>query len=209
MKLGLSAEEVLTTTRTVRKRLDLDRPVARRDIEECLEIALQAPNGRNQNPWRWIVVDDRELVKELARHYKEALDMMMGSNPPEPEIVPGFDLMMDSVAVLVETLPRVPAIVVPLMDGRPENESAIIQASMWGSIIPAVWSFFLALRTRGMASAWTTVTLAHEREIADLLGIPYDKYTQAGLFPVAYTIGSQFKKAWRKPLSEVLSYNHF
>ena len=110
---------------------------------------------------------------------------------------------------MVDKLDRVPAMLIPLLEGRLEGKGVVEQASMWGSIVQSVWSFFLALRERGMGSAWTTMTLIREKEIADLLGIPYDRYTQVGLFPIAYTVGTDFKKAWRKPLSQVLSYNRF
>ena len=213
MTLNLSVDDALTTTRTVRKRLDLAKPVAREDIEECLEIAFQAPNGSNQNPWHWIVVDDPKLIKGLAHNYNEAVKIISrgaaeNATPPDSKI-PRYDELMESVGVLMGALERVPAMLVPLIHGRPEQKSIFEQATMWGSIAPAVWSFFLALRERGMGSAWTTVSLVREKEIAELLGIPYDQYTQAGLFPIAYTIGTTFKKAWRKPLSEVVSYNKF
>jgi nitroreductase len=108
-----------------------------------------------------------------------------------------------------DTIDRVPAILIPLMQGRPEGKSVIVQANMWGSILQAVWSFFLALRERGLGSAWVTMPLVREKEIAEMLQIPFDKYTQVGFFPIAYTQGTDFRRAWRKPVSEVLSYNGF
>jgi nitroreductase len=102
-----------------------------------------------------------------------------------------------------------PALVIPMFMGRPHPTSVFYQASNWGSILPAVWSLFLALRARGLGSAWTTVQLLREAEMAALLGIPYDSYTQAGLFPIAYTLGADFKAAWRKPAAEVVSWNRF
>jgi nitroreductase len=164
--LNLSVDDVLTTTRAVRNRLDLDRPVPRSVLEECLDLALQAPNGSNKNVWRWIIVDDPVMIGKLAAEYRAAMGI--------------------------------------LWDGQ-----ATGQASMWGSILQAVWSFMLALRERGLGSAWTTVSLRREKEIAQLLGIPHDQYTQVGLFPIAYTIGTEFKRAWRKPVDEVLTYNGF
>jgi nitroreductase len=98
---------------------------------------------------------------------------------------------------------------IPLMRGRPDGKAVPEQAPMWGSIVQAVWSFFLALRSRGLGSVWATVSLRRENEIAEILGIPVDQYTQVGLFPIAYTIGTDFRKAWRKPVSEVLTYNQF
>ncbi len=212
MKLGLSVDEVLTTTRAVRRRLDVTRPVSRELIEECLEIALQAPNGSNRNTWRWIVVDDRDMICKLADEYKAAMGLLNdGSMPTEnPLGTSERDAkVLASAYALVDKLPHMPAVLIPLMPGRPDGKDVVAQASMWGSIVQAVWSFMLALRARGLGSIWATVTTRREREIAELLGIPHEEYTQVGFFPIAYTEGTDFRKAWRKPVSEVLSYNRF
>jgi len=213
MKLGLSVDEVLTTTRAVRKRLDVTKPVPREVLEECLELALQAPNGSNRNTWRWIIVDDPKLVAKLAHEYKAAMGLLNSGAMPTPNPlgsgIPREDKILDSAYALAEKLDKMPAILIPLMPGRPDGKSVVEQASMWGSIVQAVWSFMLALRERGLGSIWATVSTRREKEIAELLGIPYEEYTQVGFFPVAYTIGTDFKKAWRKPVSEVLSYNGF
>jgi nitroreductase len=214
MKLNLTVEEVLTTTRAVRKRLDVNKPVPRAVLEECLGLALQAPNGSNRNEWRWIIVDDPALIAKLAQEYKAAMGILWDGQRPsrQPSVtagVPREDKLLDSAFSLAEKMDKVPAILIPLMHGRPDGKSVPEQAVMWGSIVQAVWSFFLALRARGLGSVWTTVALRREKEIADLLGIPFDAYTQVGLFPIAYTIGTDFKKAWRKPVSEVLRYNGF
>jgi len=209
MKLNLSVDDVLTTTRAVRKRLDLSKPVPRALIEECLELALQAPNGSNLNVWRWIVVDDRATIAAIAGIYKAALEDYAKLHRRSHLGIPREDKLMDSAMTLFGVLDRVPALLIPLMPGRVEGKSAFDQAVMWGSIIQAVWSFCLALRERGLGSAWTTVTLEREKEMADVLDIPFEQYTQVGLFPIAYTLGTDFKKAWRKPVSEVLSYNKF
>jgi nitroreductase len=209
MKLNLSVDDVLTTTRAVRKRLDLSKPVPRAVIEECLELALQAPNGSNLNVWKWIVVDDRATIATIAGIYKAGLGDYAKVHARASLGIPREDKLMDSAMTLLGILDRVPALLIPLMPGRVEGKSASDQAVMWGSIVQAVWSFFLALRERGLGSAWTTVTLEREQEMADALAIPFDQYTQVGLFPVAYTLGTDFKRAWRKSVSEVLSYNKF
>ncbi len=212
-KLGLTVDEVLTTTRAVRKRLDVTRPVPREVLEECLELALQAPNGSNRNAWRWIIVDDPEMVARLADEYKAAMGLLQSGAMPTPNPlgsgIPGEDKILESAMALVEKLDKMPAILIPLMPGRPDGKGVVEQASMWGSIVQAVWSFMLALRERGLGSIWATVTMRREKEIAELLGIPYEDYTQVGFFPVAYTVGTEFKKAWRKPVSDVLTYNRF
>lgn len=210
-----SAEYVLTTTRSVRKRLDLERPVERDKIEHCLEVALQAPNGSNLNTWRWVIVDERDRIRAIAELYGKAMNdyvELLGPDVGEHYIgadIPGFEAISDSVDYLREHLDAVPMIAFPLMAGRPEGANTFYQASMWGSILQSVWSFFLALRTQGMGSAWTTAHLWREESFAELLGIPFEHYTQVGLFPVAYTRGLEFKKAWRTPVADVLSWNTF
>jgi nitroreductase len=211
--LDLTFDEILTTTRAVRKRLDVTRPVPRAVLEECLELALQAPNGSNRNDWRWIIVDDRAMVKKLADEYRAAMGVLHSGAAPSPRYlsgnVPREDKILDSAFALVEKLDDMPAIMIPLMPGRIEGTGVVEQASMWGSIVQAGWSFMLALRSRGLGSLWSTVTSRREKEIAELLGIPYQEYTKVGFFPIAYTIGTDFRKAWRKPVAEVLSYNRF
>lgn len=213
--LDLSADQLLTTTRSVRKRLDFDKPVARETLQECLELAFQAPNGSNMNTWRWVLVDDPKLIKAMAKIYNGAMDdyvTMLGDAVGEDYMgatTPGFEKINQSVDYLRENMARAPAILIPLLSGRVENAGVFMQASCYGSILQAVWSFFLALRSRGMGSAWTTAHLWREQELATLLGIPYNEYTQVGMFPIAYTIGTEFKKAYRKPFNEVVSWNKF
>jgi nitroreductase len=213
MKLDLTFDEILTTTRAVRKRLDTTRPVPRAVLEECLELALQAPNGSNRNDWRWIIADDRAMVRKLADEYRAAMGVLQSGAMPSPRYlggeVPREDKILESAFALVEKLDDMPAIMIPLMPGRVEGTGVVEQASMWGSIVQAAWSFMLALRSRGLGSLWATVTSRREKEIAELLGIPYEQYTQVGFFPIAYTIGTDFRRAWRKPVAEVLSYNGF
>jgi len=208
--LDLDPDTLLTTTRAVRKRLDFDRPVPRELIQECLEIAFQAPNGGNMNNWRWIVMDDPELIEKVARIYNGGLDdyiaTMADTGGYPGAVVPGADSISTSVDHLRENFHRLPAVLLPLFAGRMEGANVFFQASSWGSIIQPVWSFMLALRARGLGSAWTTGHLWREQELATLLGIPAH-YTQVGLFPIAYTIGTDFKPAYRKPSAEVIGWN--
>jgi nitroreductase len=216
MILDLSIDELLTTTRTVRKRLDLERPVERGVIEECLELALQAPNGSNHQQWRWIVLDEPETIQRAAAIYVSAMEQYTA------DIAAGREQYLRggsraaqigaSVAHLKANLHRVPALLIPTLADRfgvhrKRSGETFHEASQWGSILPAVWSFMLALRSRGLGSAWTTIHLLREHEMAELLGIPYEANVQAGLFPIAYTIGTEFRRAARQPVSEVLSYN--
>ena len=213
--LDLNARELLTTTRSVRKRLDFSKPIARELLEDCLEISLQAPNGSNMNTWKWLIIDDPTTITSIASIYNSAMDdyvALLGDAVGENYMgadIPGFNKINQSVDYLRENLAKAPAILIPLMSGRVENAGVFMQASSYGSIIQAVWSFFLALRSQGLGSAWTTAHLWREQELAELLGIPFDQYTQVGLFPIAYTIGTDFKPAYRKPVKEVLSWNHF
>jgi nitroreductase len=209
IRLNLSVDDVLSTTRTVRKRLDVSKPVPRALIDECLELALQAPNGINQNSWRWIVVDDPVKVAMLGALYKSVVAQSSKALTAEVVGVPGEDKILESARSLLDKIERVPALLIPLVAGRPEGKSAPEQAALYGSIIQATWSFFLALRERGLGSAWLSAGTRREKQAAEILGIPMDRYTQIGWFPIAYTIGTTFKKAWRKPVSEVRSYNEF
>ena len=212
--LNLTPDEVLSTTRAVRKRLDFSRPVSRVMIEDCVGLALQAPNGSNMNTWRFIAVDAPDTIARMARIYDDALDDYVrslgdavGKNYAGAG-VPGFEKIDGSVQYLRDNMHRVPVLVVPVFAGRPEGAGVFAQASMWGSIIQAGWSFMLALRARGLGSCWTTGHLNREAEMAELLGIP-KHHTQAGLFPVAYTLGTDFKPAWRRPVEQVLNWNGF
>ena len=216
MKPDLTIDELLTTTRSVRKRLDLERPVSRSVIEECLALALQAPNGSNHQQWRFVVLDDPEKIAAAAEIYRAAMAQYTADiDAGREQYLRGgqrAEQIGASVAHLRENLHRVPALLVPTLRDRfgthrKGTAGTYHEASQWGSIAPAVWSFMLALRSRGLGSAWTTIHLLREREMADLLGIPYETEIQAGLFPIAYTLGEDFRPAEREPLSKVLSYN--
>lgn len=209
--LELTPDELLTTTRSVRKRLDLERPVEREVIEACLEIALQAPTGSNMQHWQWVVVTDADKKQALADMYRRSFEPYASSPGREyAEHDPRAqhkDAVRSSAQYLSDHFHEVPAMVIPCAEGRIDGADSFVQASYWGSLLPAVWSFMLALRARGLGSAWTTLHLPSEKEAAELLGIPYDRITQAGLFPVAYTKGTDFKPASRLPLSDVLHWN--
>jgi len=207
--IGLTAEEVLTTTRSVRKRLDLERPVARETITECIEIALQAPTGSNAQGWSWMIVDDPEKKQVIADHYRAIYYPYREQKSQLPAADPQAERISASANHLAAVMQDVPALVIPLHAGRLEGADSFRQASAWGSILPAVWSFMMALRSKGLGSAWTTLHLPREREVADLLGIDFDSWTQAGLFPVAYTIGTEFKPAKRLPVEDFVHWNEW
>ncbi|WP_382306818.1 nitroreductase family protein [Herbiconiux sp. UC225_62] len=197
--LGLSAVEVLTTTRAVRKRLDLTRPVPREVIDECVTIALQAPSGRNRQHWDFIFIDDPELKRRVADIWLRGLAAPAPqSGPAESRDDPqgsGWRRVAESLDHLAEHLHEVPVLLIPCLrvTSRSDLDTIRGQAGGWGSVVPAFWSFMLAAREHGIGTAWTTCHLSYEREMADLLGIPFDTVVQAGLSPVAYTIGTAFK----------------
>ncbi len=206
MKLGLSADELLTTTRAVRRRLDFDRPVSRGVLEECIEIAMQAPTGGDQQGWRWILISEARTKTAIAEHYRRFYAVYREHRrDADPTSWEKTGPIADAYAANLE---RVPWFVIPCIEGpmgRAGDESGVyVHANTWASIYPAVWSFMLALRERGLATCLTTNHLAYEREVADLLGIPFDTINQACLLPVAHAQGTDFRRAARKPVESVV-----
>jgi len=212
MQLNLTADEVLTTTRSVRKRLDFDRPVERAVVEECLSIALQAPTGGNSQGWHFILVEDQATRLALAEIYRAnwAIYSTMPRGRETGDIRDAqLPKVRDSASFLADNFERAPLMMIPCITGRLEKVDVATGAGGWGSLLPAVWSFMLALRSRGIGSAWTTIHLIGdgEKKAAELLGIPFEKITQGGLFPIAYTKGTDFQPAKRLPLEKVLHVN--
>lgn len=211
----MDTDEALSTTRAVRRRLDLTRPVERDVVEECLRLAFQAPNGANSQDWGWVLVDDPELRAQMQAIYVGGhLDhqkALSGAARPrffDADSTDRLERRHASVRYLRDHFAEVPIIAVPCIGPRYGRDTTFEQASLWGSLLPAVWSFMLALRSRGLGSAWTTLHLYREAEMAALLGIPED-YTQAGMFPVAYTLGTDFKPAPRTRAAERVGWNRF
>lgn len=199
-------DALLSTTRAVRKRLDFERPVEREVILDCLRLAQQAPTGSNSQGWRWLVVTDPGLRAALAELYREASagyfgEERAGENEQTRRV-------RASAIYLRENLERVPVHVIPCIRGRLEGLSNGQAAGFYGSILPATWSFMLALRARGLGSVFTTLHLGREEEAASLLGIP-ERYTQVGLLPVAYTIGTDFRPASRPPVEEIVQFERW
>lgn len=209
-QLGLTPDEVLTTTRSVRRRLDLDRPVEPEIVEECLRIALQAPSGSNNQAWHWVVVTDPGLRAGIADYYRRAALPYLAAREAEldgaaaGESQPSTQARIGASArYLAENLHRVPVLVLGCQTGDVEKIPPRQQAGFWGSLFPAAWSFMLALRARGLGSAWTTLHLRYADEVGDLLGIP-PGVSQGVLLPVAHTLGTDFRPATREPLESVL-----
>lgn len=198
-----TVDELLTTTRSVRKRLDLTRPVGRDVILECIQLAMQAPTASNTQNWRWLVITDadkRAAIAEIYRSIGAQYLAYAADNATDAQT----QRVYQSAMSLTETLAEVPVHVIPCLTERIDTAEPGIAAAAWASIIPAGWSFLLALRSRGLGSVWTTMHLFKEKEVAELLGIP-PTVTQAALFPVAYTIGTDFRPAKRPP-AETITY---
>lgn len=205
-------DALLSTTRAVRKRLDLDRPVPDQVIRDCLELTLQAPSGGNRQGWRWVVVSDAEKRKALADIYRKGAGSYL-EDAYQKALANGAaqdGRVYDSARYLADRLHDVPVHVIPCIriDHLPANPPRQVWAGLMGSIMPAVWSFQLALRARGLGTVLTTLHLNCEAEAAALLGIP-DDVMQVGLLPVAYTIGTDFKPAKRPPLDDVVHWDHW
>ncbi|WP_406815277.1 nitroreductase family protein [Mycobacterium sp. M23085] len=198
-----TVDELPSTTRSVRKRLDLTRPVGREVILECIQLAMQAPTASNAQDWRWLVVTDADKRAAIAEIYR-GLGAKYLAYAAENAIDPQTQRVYQSAMSLTETLAQVPVHVIPCLNQRIDTAELGIAAAAWASIIPAGWSFLLALRSRGLGSVWTTMHLFKEKEVAELLGIP-PNVTQAALFPVAYTIGTDFRPAKRPP-AETITY---
>jgi nitroreductase len=204
MRLDLTTDELLSTTRAVRKRLDLERPVERDVLEECFALAQQAPTAGYSQSWQFVIITDSEkkaaigeLWRQVAYPYLER-----GGGARSGQLL----RISDAVVHLAEHIHEVPVFVIPCVLGRFEGKPNALTASMFGSIVPAAWSFMLAARSRGLGTCWTTFHLLHEEEVAAILGIPYNEVTQVALIPVAYSIGTEFKPGRRKPLDTMLHW---
>lgn len=217
--LDLSPDEVLTTTRAVRKRLDLSRPVEPEVIQECLELALQAPTGGNRQGWHFVIVTEPAQRLALAEVYRKGWALYLQQRMAEqstqsssrlsPARMATLNKILESSIYLADHMHEVPVLVVPCMWGRVASSITAEQAGFWGSILPAIWSFMLAARTRGLGTSLTTVHLIYEQEAAQVLGIPYERVTQAALIPLAYTLGTDFKPGSREPVESIVHWNHW
>lgn len=205
-------DHLLTTTRSVRKRLDFTRPVDLTVVERCLEIAMQAPTGGNQQGWHFLVVTDAARRRALGDLYRQAFEIYRGmERPPLAEDDPRHGQLPRVIAsadYLAQHLHEAPVHVVPCIEGRVEQLPVAAQAATYGSILPAAWSFMLALRSRGLGTAWTTLHLFHEQEAAAILGVP-EFITQVALLPVAHYTGTDFKPAKRLPAASRIYWDRW
>ena len=210
----LPPDALLTTTRAVRKRLDFNRPVSDELIRECLVVAQQAPTASNRQNWHFMVVTDESKRSALADLYRKGWQQYMQSPTSatnlqyeDPVRAAVQERVGDSAQYLADNMHRAPVLVIPCIAGRTDNTSALAQSAQWGTIMPAAWSMMLAARARGIGSVFTCIHLMHEEEAAEILGIPYRRVMQAGLIPMAYTIGDRFRPAHREPLDDMVHWN--
>jgi nitroreductase len=216
---GLHAfDQVLATTRSVRRKLDFERPVPPEVIEACIDLAVQAPTGGNREGWRFLVVTSAEQKQRLAEIYRKSFELFARLREEAARAAPGT--MRDSASPnppppprpqyreLAENLHRVPVLIVCCIEGRADPTSTASQVALYGSILPAAWSLMLALRSRGLGATWTTLHLRHEAEAAAVLGIP-DGVTQTVLLPVGYMKDAVLKPAARKPAREVTYWDRW
>jgi nitroreductase len=202
--LPLTPDELLSTTRAVRRRLDLERPVERHVLEECLALAQQAPTASYSQNWHFVVVTDPERRAALGEIWREVAYPYLERRADREGQAKRIESAVEHLAAHIH---EVPVHVVPCVEGRVEGESNAMTASRFASIIPAAWSFMLAARSRGLGTVWTTFHLVHERRAAEVLGIPDDEVTQVALIPVAYTVGTEFRPGKRKSLDTMVHWD--
>lgn len=217
MTLNLSVDEVLSTTRSVRKRLDFDRPVEPEVIKACLEAAVQSPTGSNSQGWQWMIVTDEAQRGAIAELYKKGWEMYetMDGNAAtayrgdDPDRLDQQERVTTSARYLAHNFDKVPVMMIPLLPGRLDGLPAMASVSMLGSILPGAWSFMLAARERGLGTAFTTIHLFFEKDAAEILGIDYESFTQCGLVTCGYSKGTDFKAAKRPPIETVLHWDRW
>lgn len=215
MLLDMSPDEMLATTRSVRRRLDFDRSVDPELLKQCLELGLQAPTGSLRQDWHFVASTDADQCRQVGEVYKRVWNGLVtddylaaaAERETDPTARAAWLRMMESARHLADNFPEIPAVLVPCIDGRLDGAPAALQALKWGSVIQATWSFMLAGRVRGLGTCWTTVHLSAEEEIADILGIPFAEVQQVALIPVAHTIGTDFKPGQRKPMDDFVHWN--
>jgi len=197
-------DRLLSTTRAVRRRLDLHRPVERDVILDCIRLSQQAPTASNTQKWRWMVVMDEKKRAGIAEIYGRGKQFLSQARADIDAGDAQTHRVYDSAEWLLDHLHEVPCLVIPCIEGRlPAGSPNGMAAAVYGSIFPAMWSFQLALRSRGLGSALTTIHLFFEEEVAKLLEIPED-VMQVALLPVGYTKGTDFKVA-RRPSPETIT----
>jgi nitroreductase len=213
--LPLSPDQLLSTTRAVRKRLDFDRPVEDAVIRECVELAMQTPSGSNMLTMQFVVVRDPEKRRALGEIYRQCFSIYqsmdgiyVGSiDKGNPEDNAQQQRVTVSADYLADHMGEAPALIIPCTQGRTDGLPGMGAASLMANVAPATWNFMLAARARGLGTCWTTVHLMMEQQAADVLGIPFDTVQQICMTPLAYTIGTDFKPAKRPPADSIIHWD--
>jgi len=213
--LPLGPDELLTTTRAVRRRLDMSRPVSDDLVRECIEIAMQSPSGSNHMSMEFVVVRDSEKRRALGDLYRQCYEVYRNLPGVYIRTIDKGDeasnaqqqRSADSADYLGEHMGEAPVLVVACTRGRTDGMPAMVTSSRMGNVLPAMWSFMLAARARGLGTCWTTVHLFMEQQAAELLGIPFDEVQQVCMTPVAFTAGTDFKPADRPPADSIIHWD--
>lgn len=213
--LPLGPDELLTTTRAVRRRLDMSRPVPDDLVRECIEIAMQSPSGSNHMSMEFVVVRDSEKRRALGDLYRQCYEIYRGLPGVYIRTIDKGDAASnaqqqrsaDSADYLGEHMGDAPVLVIACVRGRTDGMPAMVTSSRMGNVLPAMWSFMLAARARGLGTCWTTVHLFMEQQAAELLGIPFDEVQQVCMSPVAFTTGTDFKPADRPPADSIIHWD--
>jgi len=216
--LPLNPDELLSTTRAVRKRLDFSRPVGDDVIRECVDLAMQSPSGSNNMTMQFLVVRDAAKRKALGEIYQQCYGMYSQMDGVYIRTIDKGDSdanaqqqrSADSADFLGQHMGDAPAIIIPCnAAGRVDGAPAIMSATLMANVQPAMWSFMLAARARGMGTCWTTVHLMMEQQAADVLGIPFESVQQICMSPLAYTVGTDFKPAARPPADSIIHWDQW
>jgi nitroreductase len=216
--LPLSPDELLSTTRAVRKRLDFDRPVPDELIRECVELSMQSPSGSNNPTMQFVVVRDPAKKAAIGEIYRQCFGMYktwdgvyIGSIDKGSEEANAQQARSAASAdVLGERMGDAPALIIACnKGGRVDGQPAIMSANAFGNVLPAMWSFMLAARARGLGTCWTTLHLIMEQQVADVVGIPFDEVQQACLSPIAFTKGTDFKPAARPDADSIIHWDQW
>ncbi len=216
--LPLDPDELLSTTRAVRKRLDFSRPVPDDLIRECVDLAMQSPSGSNNMTMQFVVVRDQAIRQAIGEVYRQCYGIYTqldgvyvrsidkGSTDGNAQQA----RVADSADFLGQHMGDAPALVIACTAGaRVDGVPAMMAASMMGNVLPAMWSFMLAARARGLGTCWTTVHLMMEQQVAEIVGIPFDTVQQVCLSPLAYTVGTDFKAAGRPPADSIIHWDRW
>jgi len=213
--LPLTPDELLSTTRAVRKRLDFTKPVPDDLVRECVALAMQSPSGSNNMTMQFVVVRDADKRAAIGEIYRQSygvyttLDgIYIGSiDKGSDEANAQQRRSASSADFLGEHMGEAPVLIIPCIQGRVDGLPGMMAASALGNVMPAMWSLMLAARARGLGTCWTTLHLMQEQAVAEILGLPFESVQQVCLSPLAYTSGTDFKPAARPEPDTIIHWD--